>query len=52
MGAGFTQKIQDTILGINDPALLAVFARSKFIPAKNEDYKVIEDVAKLVGLLN
>jgi phosphonate transport system substrate-binding protein len=51
-GAGFTQKLQDTILGINDPALLAVFARSKFIPAKNEDYKVIEDVAKLVGLLN
>jgi phosphonate transport system substrate-binding protein len=51
-GAGFTQKIQDTILGITDPALLTVFARSKFIPAKNEDYKVIEDVAKLVGLLN
>jgi phosphonate transport system substrate-binding protein len=51
-GAGFTQKIQDTILGIDDPALLAVFARSKFIPAKNEDYKVIEDVAKLVGLFN
>jgi phosphonate transport system substrate-binding protein len=51
-GAGFTQKLQDTILGINDPALLAVFARSKFIPAKNEDYKAIEDVAKLVGLLN
>jgi phosphonate transport system substrate-binding protein len=51
-GAGFTQKIQDTIFGINDPALLAVFARSKFIPAKNEDYKVIEDVAKLVGLFN
>ncbi len=51
-GVGFTQKIQDAILGINDPALLAIFARSKFIPAKNEDYKVIEDVAKLVGLLN
>jgi phosphonate transport system substrate-binding protein len=51
-GAGFTQKIQDTILGINDPALLTIFARSKFIPAKNEDYKVIEEVAKLVGLFN
>jgi phosphonate transport system substrate-binding protein len=51
-GAGFTQKIKDAILGIDDPALLAIFARSKFIPAKNEDYKVIEDVAKLVGLFN
>jgi len=29
-----------------------VFGRTKFIPAKNEDYKVIEDVAKLTGLLN
>ena len=51
-GAGFTQKVRDTILGISDPALLAIFARSKFIPAKNEDYKVIEDVATLVGLFN
>ena len=51
-GAGFTQKIRDVILGIEDPALLAIFARSKFIPAKNDDYKVIEDVAKLVGLFN
>ena len=51
-GAGFTQKIQDTILGITDPALMAIFARSKFIPAKNEDYKPIEDVAKIVGLFN
>jgi phosphonate transport system substrate-binding protein len=51
-GAGFTKKIQDALLGITDPALLAIFARSKFIPAKNEDYKVIEDVAKLVGLFN
>ncbi len=51
-GVGFTKKIQDSILGIDDPALLAIFARSKFIPAKNEDYKAIEDVAKLVGLFN
>ncbi len=51
-GTGFTAKIRDTILGIEDPALLAIFARSKFIPAKNEDYKVIEDVAGLAGLFN
>lgn len=51
-GDGFTKKLATTILEITDPQLLAAFGRSKFIPAKNEDYKVIEDVAKLTGLLN
>jgi len=51
-GEGFTKRLTATILGIDDPQLLAVFGRTKFIPAKNEDYKVIEDVAKLTGLLN
>jgi len=51
-GEGFTKRLTATILGIDDPQLLTVFGRTKFIPAKNEDYKVIEDVAKLTGLLN
>ena len=51
-GEGFTKKLTATILGIDDPALLAIFARSKFIPAKNEDYKIIEEVGKLTGLFN
>jgi len=51
-GAGFTKKLTDTILAIDDPKLMAVFSRSKFIPAKNDDYKVIEDVGKLTGLIN
>jgi phosphonate transport system substrate-binding protein len=51
-GAGFTGKIQAALFAINDPKLLALFDRSKFIPAKNDDYKVIEEVGKVAGLIN
>lgn len=51
-GAGFMGRLQAVILGVDDPKLLAIFDRKKFIPAKNDDYKVIEDVGKLTGLIN
>jgi phosphonate transport system substrate-binding protein len=51
-GAGFSEKLKATILGIDDPKLLAIFDRSKFIPTSSDNYKVIEDVGKLVGLIN
>jgi phosphonate transport system substrate-binding protein len=51
-GAGFTSKLQASILAVDDPKLLAIFDRKKFIPAKNDDYKVIEEVGKLTGLIN
>jgi len=51
-GAGFTGRLQAVILGVDDPKLLAIFDRKKFIPAKNDDYKVIEEVGKLTGLIN
>jgi len=51
-GAGFTSRLQASILGVDDPKLLAVFDRKRFIPAKNDDYKVIEEVGKLTGLIN
>jgi phosphonate transport system substrate-binding protein len=51
-GAGFKDKLKAAILGIEDPKLLELFDRSKFIPAKNEDYKPIEEVGKLTGLIN
>jgi phosphonate transport system substrate-binding protein len=51
-GAGFKEKLKSAILGVDDPKLLELFDRSKFIPAKNEDYKAIEEVGKLTGLLN
>jgi phosphonate transport system substrate-binding protein len=51
-GAGFTGRLQTAILGVDDAKLLAIFDRTKFIPAKNDDYKVIEEVGKLTGLIN
>ncbi len=51
-GAGFKEKLRAAILAIDDPKLLSVMDRKKFIPAKNSDYKVIEDVGRVAGLLN
>src|SRR3954451_13864157 len=51
-GAGFTEKVRAALFSIDDPTILGIFARSKFIPAKNEDYAPIEEVAKTTGLLN
>lgn len=49
-GAGFKGKVQGALLALDDPAIFGVFARSKFIPAKNGDYGSIEEVAKTSGL--
>lgn len=51
-GAGFTQKVKDTLVGIADPAILEPFGRSKFIPADNAEYAPVEAVAKAAGLLD
>ncbi len=51
-GAGFKEKLKTAILALDDKEILGFFARSKFIPAKNEDYKPIEDVADASKLLN
>jgi len=51
-GAGFKDKVRTAILSVDDAAILGYFARSKFIPAKNADYRPIEDVAKAADLLN
>jgi phosphonate transport system substrate-binding protein len=51
-GAGFKDKVQAALLALDDPAIFKEFARSKFIPATNGDYKPIEDVAATTGLIN
>ena len=51
-GAGFSQKVRDALLNIDDRAILDPFGRSKFIPASNADYAPIEEVAKAANLLN
>lgn len=52
LGAGFKDKLVAAMLAVDDSKMLAIFDRSKFIPTRNENYKVIEEVAKLAGLLN
>lgn len=50
-GAGFTQKVQDALVGMDDPDLLASFPRQGFIPAENAQFDPIEQVARELGLL-
>jgi phosphonate transport system substrate-binding protein len=51
-GAGFKDKLKAAILAVDDKEILGFFARSKFIPASNADYKPIEEVADASKLLN
>ena len=51
-GDGFSQRVTDALLAIDDPALLGAFPREKFIPASNSDYAPIENTAQEIGLLD
>ncbi|GGX88437.1 putative selenate ABC transporter substrate-binding protein [Litchfieldella qijiaojingensis] len=51
-GDGFADRVQQALLDMNDPELLASFPRSGFIPASNEDYAVIREVGQELGLLD
>ncbi|NBC46945.1 MAG: putative selenate ABC transporter substrate-binding protein [Gammaproteobacteria bacterium] len=50
-GEGFTERVQEALLGITDSDLLASFPRERFVPAENADYQPIYDVGKEIGLL-
>ena len=51
-GDGFKGRVQQALLGIDDPDLLASFPRKRFVPAENSDYQPILDVGKKIGLLD
>lgn len=51
-GDGFTERLQQALIAMQDPELLASFPRSGFIPAGNDDYAMIERVATELGLLD
>ncbi|WP_108125123.1 putative selenate ABC transporter substrate-binding protein [Saccharospirillum mangrovi] len=51
-GAGFTERVQQALLNMTDPTLLAAFPRSGFVPATNADYAPIEDTAVSIGLMD
>lgn len=50
-GEGFAQRVQDAIIGMDDPDLLASFPRAAFIAAANEDFDPIEQTARDLGLI-
>ena len=52
LGAGFSQKVQQVLLAIKDPELLASFPREGFVNAKNSDYAPILTTAKAIGLID
>lgn len=51
-GDGFTQRVQQALLDMTDPDLLAAFPRSGFIPATNADYTPIEATAVTIGIMD
>ncbi|MBL4712613.1 MAG: putative selenate ABC transporter substrate-binding protein [Gammaproteobacteria bacterium] len=51
-GSGFVSKIQQALLAMDAPDLLAAFPRSGFITASNSDYEPIKNVAKEIGLID
>lgn len=51
-GEGFKAKIQQALLQMNDPGLLASFPRQSFVKATNSDFMPIEKVARSIGLID
>ena len=49
---GFKERLRAALVECRDPAILAPFGRSGFIPASNEQYAPIEQVALATELLN
>ena len=50
-GEGFIDKLQDVLVGMDGTLTKSAFNREKLIPAKNEDFQTIVDVATELGFL-
>ncbi|BDM64698.1 putative selenate ABC transporter substrate-binding protein [Shewanella sp. NFH-SH190041] len=50
-GKGFKQKLAGVLINMDEPELLQSFSRQSFVPAVNQDYQPIEDLARSIGLL-
>lgn len=50
-GKGFTARIREILLNLDDRAILDAFPRSTFVPATNADFRPIEETARKLGLL-
>jgi phosphonate transport system substrate-binding protein len=50
-GEGFTHRLQQALVAMRDPTLLAAFPRERLIPARNEDFDAIRDLALELGFI-
>lgn len=50
-GAGFIDRLQAALVAIEDDELLAALPRERLIPARNEEFAGIADVARELGML-
>ncbi len=51
-GSGFTARVRDILLNLDDKEILQAFPRSAFVPAANSDYAAIRRTAYKIGLLD
>jgi len=51
-GEGFTERVQQALLNMEDEELLNSFPRSGFIPVSNDAYTPIEVVGKQIGIID
>ena len=51
IGEGFTERLQQTLVGITDSNLLAALPRDRLIPADDQDYDQLRAVAEQLGML-
>ncbi|MEE8349906.1 MAG: putative selenate ABC transporter substrate-binding protein [Acidobacteriota bacterium] len=50
-GDGFTDRLQKALIQINDPLLLIALPRIRLIPARNEEFEGIREVAEELDML-
>ena len=50
-GEGFTERLQQALVSIDDPTLLSALPRERLIPAVNEEFEGIRKVAQSLGML-
>ncbi len=51
-GAGFTKKVQDALIKLEDKTILSAFPRASFIKAENRDFDPVLKTARQIGLID
>ena len=50
-GEGFAERLAEALVGIEDPVLLSALPRDRLVPAANDDYDAIRDIAMNLGMI-